>query len=127
MLLSTMHRYQSLDAWKKAHDAALAVLRTTDGAYHPKARSLFDQLRRAAVSMEANIVEGYALGSSAQFRRHLFIARGSAAEAESLARLAVELGYLGEDGGRELERVVGDALRPITGLLRVVGKGTSIR
>jgi len=118
-----MHRYQSLDAWKKAHQAALVALRTTDGAYHPKARSLFDQIRRAAVSIEANIVEGYALGSSAQFRRHLFIARGSAAEAECLVRLAVELGYLRESPGRELEAAVGDALRPITGLLRSVGSG----
>ena len=116
-----MHRYQTLDAWKKAHQAALVALRTTDSAYQPKARFLFDQIRRAAVSIEANVVEGYALGSSAQFRRHLFIARGSAAEAECLVRLAIELGYLNETSGRELEAVVGDALRPITGLLRSVG------
>src|SRR5579864_8672468 len=68
--------------------------------------------------IEANVVEGYALGTTPQFRRHLSIARGSAAEAECLSRLASEMGYLSESRGRELENSFGDALRPITGLLR---------
>jgi len=120
-----MHRYQSLDAWKKAHRAALLALRVTDAAYHPRARFLFDQIRRAAVSIEANVVEGYALGTTPKFRRHLSIARGSAAEAECLSRLASEMGYLSESRGRELENSFGDALRPITGLLRAHLTGAS--
>jgi len=52
-----MHRYKSLDVWKRAHDSALLALRITDQSYHPKSRSLFDQIRRAAVSIEANVVE----------------------------------------------------------------------
>jgi hypothetical protein len=65
-----MHKYRSLLAWQRAHELALRVLEATDETYHPRARAVFDQLRRAAVSVEANIVEGYALGSPAQFRRH---------------------------------------------------------
>ena len=120
-----MHRYRSLEAWRKAHQAALVTLRTTDQAYHPRSRSLFDQIRRAAVSVEANVVEGYALGTPAQFRKHLFIARGSGAEAECLARLAAELGYLSAEQGRDLELAFGAALRLIAGLLRSAGGGAS--
>ena len=87
-----MYKYQSLEAWKRAHAAALLAHRSTNSGFHPRSRSLFDQLKRAAVSVEANIVEGYALGTPALCRRHLRIAMGSAAEAESLARLAGELG-----------------------------------
>jgi four helix bundle protein len=65
----------------------LLALRATDEASHPRCYALFDQLRRAAVSVEANIVEGYALGSTPQFKRHLRIALGSAAEAECLVRI----------------------------------------
>lgn len=81
-------------------------------------RSLFEQLRRSAVSVEANIVEGYALGTGPLYRRHLRIAMGSAAEAECLARLAGELGYLTEDTVRDLEGILGNAMRALYGLLR---------
>lgn len=120
-----MHRYKSLDVWKRAHDSALLALRITDQSYHPKSRSLFDQIRRAAVSIEANVVEGYALGTAPQFARHLLIARGSAAEAECLIRLAVEIGYVAPDKARELERALDRALSTIHGLLKARRGGAS--
>ena len=113
-----VHKYQSLEAWKRAHRAALLAHRATDAAFHPKTRDLFNQIRRAAASVEANVVEGYALGTTPQFIRHLRIAMGSAAEAESLARLAAELGYLPAEMARDLEGVLGGAMKAIRGLLR---------
>jgi len=89
-----MEKYRSLAVWRKAHELVLVVLKSTDRYYHPKSRALFDQMRRAAISVEANIVEGYALGTSALFRRHVRIALGSAAEAECLLRIATEAEYL---------------------------------
>jgi len=113
-----MYKYQSLEAWKRAHDAILLVMRATDAAYHPRARPVFDQLRRAVVSIEANVVEGYALGTTPLFRRHLRIAQGSAAEAECLSRVAVELGYLSADVGASIESHLGGSMRAIYGLMR---------
>ncbi|MGH8622232.1 MAG: four helix bundle protein, partial [Burkholderiales bacterium] len=75
-------------------------------------------IRRAAISVEANVVEGYALGTPALYVRHLRIAMGSAAEAECLTRLAGELGYLPESVVRQLEKVFGDTMRALHGLLR---------
>jgi four helix bundle protein len=68
--------------------------------------------------VEANVVEGYALGTTPQFIRHLRIAMGSAAEAESLVRLATELGYLSAAVASELEGLLGGAMMAIRGLLR---------
>ena len=51
-----MYKYRSLEAWKHAHAAVIAVLRATDEKRQPKTWALFDQLRRAAVSVEANAV-----------------------------------------------------------------------
>jgi four helix bundle protein len=113
-----MHKYQSLAAWQTAHQLVLGALRSTDQAYHPRCSAVFQQLRRAAVSVEANLVEGYALGSTAQFRRHLRIALGSAAEAECLIRTAAEVGYLSADQARVLESLTGRVMRTIQGLLR---------
>ncbi|SRR6266568_1560076 len=96
-----MNSYRTLEGWKHAHRTARLAHEATNRAYHPRSRSLFDQLRRAAVSVEANIVEGYALNTTALCRKHLRIAFGSAAEAECLVRLAGELDYLAGDTVRE--------------------------
>lgn len=90
----------------------------TDATYHPRARSLFDQARRAAISVEANIVEGYALGTHPQFRRHLRIALGSAAEVEAMIRVAGEMGYLTMMATQEIEALTDGAIRTLFGLLK---------
>src|SRR2546429_1726013 len=122
-----MRSYQTLVAWKRAHEALLLALRATDAAYHPRAWNLFDQLRRAAISVEANIVEGYALNTIALCRRHLRIAFGSAAEAECLLRLASELGYLPEEAVPDITLGLATTMPALRGLLRrpPVSKGAS--
>lgn len=113
-----VNSYRSLSAWKRAHQALIVTLRSTDAAYHPRARNLFDQLRRAVISVEANIVEGYALNTPALCRRHLRIAIGSAAEAECMLRAAGELSYLPEQVVSELGRLLDLTLGALHGLVR---------
>jgi len=112
-----MDSYKTLEAWKRAHAAVLLVFQATDRARHPRAFGLFDQLKRATLSVEANIVEGYALGTIPLCRRHLRIAFGSAAEAECEARVARELGYLPDPAVEEMENLLGGAMRAIHGLM----------
>jgi four helix bundle protein len=119
-----MHRYKSLVAWQRSHELVLLVLRTTDATYHPRSRALFDQLRRAALSIEANIVEGYALSTTPQFRRHLRIAIGSAAETECFLRTAGELDYLPRQLLEEMLRLTDGVLRALFGLVRKLGEPT---
>jgi len=122
---SGMHKYRSLAIWKRSHELLLCTLRSTDASYHPRSRSLFDQIRRAAISVEANLVEGYALGTPLQFRRHLRIACGSAAEAECLIRAAGELNYLAIDVVKRLEALLDEVLAMLFGLLRKPIKAAS--
>ena len=109
--------YRSLRAWQHAHAAALLAHRAADTANHPRARALFDQLKRAAFSVEANVVEGYALHTLPLRRQHFWRAFGSAAEAECAVRLAGELGYLKETVATELKDTLGNAMRTLRGLL----------
>ena len=117
-ILESMYGYQSLDAWKRAHQAAMLILRETSRANHPRTFALYDQLRRAALSVPANIVEGYALGTPALYRKHLRIALGSAAEAEYFLRVAAELGYLPRPVVVEAVELLGGAMRALFGLIR---------
>ena len=113
-----MNSYRTLSAWKHAHDALLITFRSTDAAYHRRKVDLFDQVRRAVVSVEANIVEGYVLNTEALFRKHLRIAFGSAAEAETLVRAAGELTYLAMPVVEEIEVALGLSMRAVRGLMR---------
>jgi len=124
-IMAVCEAIKTLVAWKRAHEALLLALRATHAAYHPRAKNLFDQLRRATISIEANIAEGDALNTPGLCRRHLRIAIGSAAEAETLARAAAELGYLDEDTVRPLLKVFDATLGAWHGLRRsppVIGK-----
>jgi len=89
-----MDGYKSLDAWKLAQELSLGVLKATDGPLPRCSWVVVDQLRRAALSADVNLVEGYALGTWPLFRRHARIALGSAAEAQRLLVIAARRGYL---------------------------------
>lgn len=85
-----MADYRSLQAWKSARAVtgySLLILRkspkTTPGAF-------LEQLCRAALSVQLNIAEGYALGTRPQFRRHLAIAFGSAIEVDEILTTSLE-------------------------------------
>jgi four helix bundle protein len=110
--------YKSLRAWQSAHELCIGTLEAVDDSYQPRAQAVFMQLRRAVVSVEANIVEGYALGTTALFRRHLRIALGSAAEAECLLRIAGERGYLSEESTNSLQILMDRSIRSLFGLIR---------
>ena len=113
-----MKSYRTLGAWQCAHQLAVLTLRAVDEAYHPARAPLLAQLRRAAISVEANIVEGYALSTAGLFRRHLRIALGSAAEVECLLNLAIEVGYLSAKAGEELIQATDGTIRALFGLVR---------
>jgi four helix bundle protein len=112
-----MRKYRSLIAWQRARELSLLALRATEGARHRRSIVL-DQLARAALSVELNIVEGYALGTRAQFLRHIRIAVGSAAEAECAIDIARILESLPADVTTRLAHLVDETLACLHGLLR---------
>jgi four helix bundle protein len=118
-----MRKYRSLIAWQRARELSLVALRATDGVPHRRAIVL-DQLARAALSVELNIVEGYALGTRAQFRRHLRIAVGSAAETECAIDVARTLGWITDDTAEQLARLIDEVLACLHGLLRRLASST---
>ena len=123
-----MDSYRSLLAWQRAHALCLITLRATDQFFHPRSKPLFDQLRRAVISVEANIVEGYALGTPRQFKRYVQIAIGSLAEVECLLELAGELEYLDPVASTRIREKVAATFPVLVGLAkhmqkRCVGNG----
>ncbi|MBI1886687.1 MAG: four helix bundle protein [Chloroflexi bacterium] len=73
--------FRRLKAWQRADDLACAVFAAVS-LIPARHRWLGEQLARAAVSVPANIAEGYSRGSLKDYLRFLDIARGSLAEVE---------------------------------------------
>jgi four helix bundle protein len=88
---------------------AEACYRTTAGFPEEERYGLSSQVRRAAVSIPANIAEGYGRESTASYIQFLRIAQGSQKELETLLQLCQRIGILKEsDAGKlfeECERV----------------------
>ena len=86
--------FQDLVVWQKAHEFVLAVYRGTKGFPKAEAFGLTSQLRRAAVSIPANIAEGFKRKGSADKGRFLNIAQASLEEARYYLLLVRDLGYM---------------------------------
>jgi four helix bundle protein len=89
-----MHDFRRLQVWSKARELAVAVDGLTRGFPRRDRGVMAGQLRRAALSIPANIAEGCGKGSRKETVRFLQIAAGSAKEAESHLEIASDLGYL---------------------------------
>jgi four helix bundle protein len=82
---------------------------------------LVAQIRKAAFSVPANIVEGRAKLGAKEFRRFLDISWGSLAEVEYTLQLSRDLGYLPAPAPDELKGLCRTAAKPLFGLLRSMG------
>ena len=109
-----MRDFRELKVWQKAHGLTLAVYKAT--ACFPKVElyGLTAQMRRASVSISANISEGAGKNSRADFARFLQISLGSASEVEYELLLARDLGYLDRVGHDNLTEQTVEVKRMLT-------------
>jgi four helix bundle protein len=117
MLTNTRHH--SLIAWQRADD--LFIKLHVLALKHFPAFERFElgsQLRRAAYSVPANIVEGFARRSRRSRLHFLNIAESSLAEAGYCIHAARRLGYIDDDLLKEFEREINGVGAPLAGLVR---------
>src|SRR5438046_7107973 len=89
-----MRDYTKIEAWRLADDLTVAVYGRTRLFPREEIYGLTSQLRRAAYSVPANIVEGASRKSERDYLHFLYIARGSLSETQYFLHLAQRLGYL---------------------------------
>jgi four helix bundle protein len=117
-----MRDYTKIEAWKLADDLTVAVYERTRSFSKEEIYGLTSQLRRAAYSVPANIVEGASRDSKKDYLHFLYIARGSLSEAQYFIHLAARLGYLPSEVADTLRQQTKVAFARLHGLIRVVEK-----
>ena len=121
-----MRDHRQLVAFVKARELALKVYKVTALFPREEQFGLTSQIRRSAVSVPSNLVEGCARQSEKDFLRFVDIALGSARELEFQLDLARQLGFLGENGdlielSQEVARLVAGLSNAFTKSSRPVG------
>lgn len=111
-----MRPHEKLDVWNRAIDFVTTVYRSTESFPREERFGLTSQIRRAAVSIAANIAEGAARDSKREFVHFLSNAQGSASERETELLIAQKLGFLAEQTYTTLRGELDSIGRMILGL-----------
>ena len=111
-----------LIVYQKAHQLVLKIYEVTKEFPKDEQFGLTSQLRRAAVSIPSNIVEGKARGSSKEYKRFLLMARGSLEEVKYQLLLAKDLRYIDENMYAEVLNLAKEVGRTLNGLMVAVDK-----
>ncbi|MEO8140703.1 MAG: four helix bundle protein [Gemmatimonadota bacterium] len=117
-MIAEMQDFRNLMVWQRGHRLSLAVYKVTRSFPRAEQYGLTSQLRRAVVSVAANIAEGSGRGSDAAMRQYLVIAHGSATEVECLLVIARDLGMLSSNSCDELLVDIRHLCRMLNGFIR---------
>lgn len=112
--------FKDLVVWQRAVDLVPKVYQLLRLFPKEETYSLCDQIRRAAVSIPANIAEGQARHHPKEFLQHLRIAKGSLAELETLLVVAHRLNYINAAQLAEVEHEMEYVAKPLHGLIQSI-------
>jgi four helix bundle protein len=115
-----MRDHTQLRAFELADEVVMVVYRTTTGFPKEELFGLTSQIRRAAVSIPSNIVEGCARDSEAEYLRFLNIAFGSLRELHYQLCLSKRSGFLRNEDVLLLEPKVVETEQVLNGLIRAL-------
>jgi four helix bundle protein len=109
-----IERFEDIDSWQKARELTQIIYNQTNKGKYSKDFGLRDQIQRAAVSIMANIAEGFDAGTAKSFIVFLRYAYRSASEVQSLLYVAVDCSYITRDEfnktltlSAEIKRLIG--------------------
>jgi four helix bundle protein len=111
-----VQRFEDLVAWQKARALAKTVYEITRDRAFARDRGLACQIQRAAVSIMANIAEGFERNRATEFHQFLSVAKGSCAEVRSHLYAAHDAGYLDKARFHETLAFAEEVARIIGGL-----------
>jgi four helix bundle protein len=110
--------HKKLDVWQKSIVLIKKVYELTEDYPSSENYSLTNQMRRASISIPANISEGAARQTKKEFIQFLHMAQGSLSELDTLFEISERLGYLKENNLKELSLLMNDIDKMLTGLIK---------
>ena len=119
-----VRNYRDLVVWERAVDLVAEIYRLSAGFPHEEQFGLTAQVRRASVSVSANIAEGSGRATSRDFLNFLSYSRGSLKEAESMVFVAQRLGFVSPPDCTQALSLADETSRMLIGLRGSIAKRT---
>ena len=116
--MAKIERFEDIEAWKKARELTKIIYEVTAQGKIALDFSLRDQLRRASVSIMANIAEGFEREGNKEFRQFLAMAKGSVGEVKALLYVALDAGLTSSEQVHRIMALADEASRLLAGFLR---------
>lgn len=124
--MATFQKFEEIMAWQKARTFVKEVYTMTNQGDFAKDYPLRDQIRRASVSIMANIAEGFERGGTREFIHFVAIAKGSAAEVKTYLYLASDLAYITQEQFAHLSVNIDEISKILGGLTNYLNQ-TSLK
>ncbi len=100
--MASFKRFEEIQAWQKARLATKKVYQVSKGGEFARDFGLCNQIRRASVSVMANIAEGNGRRTNKDFASFLVQAHASTSEVQSHLYVALDLEYLNQEDFNEI-------------------------
>ena len=117
--------HEKLDVWERSVEFVERIYEITRMFPDSERYGLISQLRRAAVSIPANVAEGASRQSRKEFIQFFYVARGSLSESETLIHIALRLKLLEPVSYTEFRTKTGNIGKMLTGLIASLRKRPS--
>jgi len=120
--MASIGKFEDIEAWQKARELTREIYRRTNHGAFSKDFGLYDQIRRAAVSVMSNIAEGFGRGGTKEFVQFLSMAKGSASEVQAQLYVAKNADYITKEQFRQLYDLAQSSGKLIGGFIRYLQK-----
>jgi len=115
--------YKHIKAWQLADELAIEVYKLTERFPRAEQFGLVSQMRRAAVSSAANIVEGASRNHAREYLQFLYVSLGSLNELEYYVKFSKEVGYIKDGVYEDTIKRCEKAIRTLRGLISYIEGG----
>lgn len=109
--------FEDIISWQKAKELTLSIYRLNKNI---KDFTFKDQIQRAVISIMNNVAEGYERSGNKEFKKFLYIAKGSCGEVRSMLYLALELHYINKNDFDKLFCLSIEISRLLSGLIKTL-------
>jgi four helix bundle protein len=125
--MAAFQRFEAIEARQKARLLTREIYTATNQGLFSKVFALRDQIRRAAISSISNIAKGFERSGTGEFIQFLATGKGSIGEIRSQPYVALDQGYVTEDGFQHLNSLATETGNLIAGPMNYFRKSNIIR